>query len=177
MNELRLSKNDAIEAYKNGSTETREVLKKLFPNIRFCATITDRIDNWSDVMDALNIKQSNIDRLSKAVDSFTALSNRDKRCIKAFVKVLCIVRALNGKWELSERDCGLESYIHYIDKDCISSDAPIQPHDLYINTPCNESNWTSIPQLAFKTNELAVHAVTHFPDIWREYYNNYEQDM
>lgn len=177
MDELRLSKNDVIEAYKNGSTETKEVLKKLFPNIHFCATITDRIKNWSDVMDALNVKQSNIDKLTKAVDSFTALSNRDKRCIKAFVKVLCIARALNEEWELSERDYGLERYIHYIDKDCISSDTPIRPGNFYVNTSCNTSCWTSIPQLAFKTEKLAVHAVTHFADIWREYYNNYEQDM
>lgn len=177
MDELRLSKNDAIEAYKNGSTETREVLKKLFPNIRFSVAITDRIENWSDVMEALNIRQSNIDKLFKAVDSFTALSNRDKRCIKAFVKILCIVRTLNEGWELSERDYGLEKYIHYIKKDSISNDAPIQSRDLYVGHLYDNSFWTSIPQLAFKTDELAVHAVTHFPDIWREYYNNYEQDM
>jgi hypothetical protein len=33
-----------------------------------------------------------------------------------------------------------------------------------------------VPRLSFRTQELAEYAVLQFPDIWREYYNNYEQN-
>ena len=87
MEELKISKQNAIAAYVAGSEETKETLKKLFPDVDFSIKVTDRIKTWQDVMDALNMKESDINDMSKAINAFQVFNKRDKRCVKAFVKV------------------------------------------------------------------------------------------
>lgn len=185
MEELKISKQNAIAAYVAGSEETKETLKKLFPDVDFSIKVTDRIKTWQDVMDALNMKESDINDMSKAINAFQVFNKRDKRCVKAFVKVLCIVKALNEGWELTKETYDKHEcyFVYWIRKDGISGKHELQassncaPGFVYAIYGFGSSAWALVPRLAFKTLELAEYAVTQFPDIWREYYNNYEQDL
>ncbi len=185
MEELKISKQNAITAFKNGSDEVKEALKNLFPDVNFNIKVTDRIKTWKDVMDALNMKESDINKLCEAINAFTPFNKRDKRCIKAFAKVLCIVKALNEGLELTQETYENHEcyFVYWIRKDGIAGKAELQansgcaPGFVLADNGFGDAYWYVVPRLAFKTMELAEYAVTQFPDIWREYYNNYEQDL
>lgn len=185
MEELKISKQNAIIAFKNGSDEVKETLKNLFPDVNFNAKVTDRIKTWQDVMDALNIKESDIDNLTQAIRAFAPFNMHDKRCMRAFAKVLCIVKALNEGWELTKETYEKHEcyFVYWISKDGIAGKADLQassacaPGCVLAFYGFGDASWYVVPRLAFKTRELAEYAVTQFPQIWREYYNNYEQNL
>lgn len=185
MEELKIYKQNAIIAFKNGSDEVKETLKNLFPDVNFNAKVIDRIKTWQDVMNALNMNESDINKLAEAINAFSPFNKRDKRCIKAFAKVLCIVKALNEGWELTKETYDKHEcyFVYWVRKDGIAGKAELQassgcaPGYVDAGNGFGLAVWGFVPRLAFKTMELAEYAVTQFPDIWREYYNNYEQDL
>lgn len=179
---IEIQRKNVVNAYNKGSEETKQTLKHLFPNMDFNSDVRDRIKTWEDVCDELQISSDWEEGVTDAIASF-GFNNGEMKCALAHMKILAIAKALNEGWELTkEAEENNEGYgIYWMRRDGVRGDADFQfgsscaPGYVGAGHVFGDSVWDVVPRLSFKTRELAEYAVTQFPDIWREYYNNYEQ--
>ena len=181
---VEILKNNVISAYKSGSEEVKNMLSNLFPDMDFKGNIMDRIKTWQDVCNELNIPNDWENSLQIHIFDTFHFNEGEMKCAIAHMKILAIAKALNEDWELTkDAEDRQEGYgIYWIKRDGVRGDVDFQvgsacaPGFVNAYLVFGYSLWTLVPRLSFKTRELAEYAVTQFPEIWRDYYNNYEQN-
>lgn len=181
---IEILKSNVIAAYRSGSEEVKNMLTHLFPDMDFKGNVMDRIKTWKDVCNELNIPDDWENNLQLHVFDTFHFNEGEMKCAIAHMKILAIAKALNEGWELTkdaeEREEGYG--IYWIKRDGVRGDVDFQvgsycaPGYVAANYVFGDSGWVIVPRLSFRTQELAEYAVLQFPDIWREYYNNYEQN-
>lgn len=175
---------DVMSAYKSGNEEVKNMLTNLFPDMDFKANVMDRIKTWEDVCNELNIPNGWENDLALHIYDTFHFNEGEMKCAIAHMKILAIAKALNEGWKLTkdakERKEGYGVY--WVRRDGVRGDVDFQVSSDYylgyvrVTSSFGRMSWLFVPQLSFRTQELAEYAVLQFPDIWREYYNNYEQD-
>lgn len=181
-NVVEVSKSQLNAIYRAASTEVKDMMKNMFPNVVGFSVI-DRIKTWYDVCEELNINQESWDQMVNAMNAACPMTTGEAKCAIAHMKILMLAKVLNEGWELTkEAEDNQEGYgIYWLKRDGVRGDVDFQvrstcaPGFVFANTSFGSSIWGIVPRLSFKTRTLAEYAVLQFPDIWREYYNNYEQ--
>lgn len=181
---IEISKKDVIAAYKSGNEEVKNMLTNLFPDMDFKGNVMDRIKTWDDVCEELDISTGWEDDLRNKIQDVFHLDEGEMKCAMAHLKILSIAKALNEGWKLTkEAKEHEEGYgVYWIRRDGARGDVDFQvsaaccPGYVDATYSFGSAGWYFVPQLSFRTRKLAEYAVLQFPDIWREYYNNYEQD-
>ena len=181
---IEIQKSNVIAAYRAGNEDVKNMLANLFPDLNFKENVMDRIKTWEDVCDELKIPDDWENNLQLHIFDTFHFNEGEMKCAIAHMKILAIAKALNEGWELT-KDAGEreEGYgIYWIKRDGVRGDVDFQvgasyaPGYVYADYVFGYSYWYLVPRLSFRTQELAEYAVLQFPDIWREYYNNYEQN-
>lgn len=181
---IEISKKDVIAAYKSGNEEVKNMLTNLFPGMDFKGNVMDRIKTWEDVCNKLNIPNGWENDLALHIYDTFHFNEEEMKCAIAHMKILAIAKALNEGWKLTkDAEERKEGYgVYWVRRDGIRGDVDFQvsaaccPGFVLASHSFRSANWYFVPRLSFRTRELAEYAVLQFPDIWREYYNNYEQD-
>ena len=181
-NVVEVSKSQLNAIYRAVSTEVKDMMKNMFPNVVGLSAM-DRIKTWQDVCEELNINQESWNQMVNAMYAACPMTTGEAKCVIAHMKVLMIAKVLNEGWELTkEAEDNSEGYgIYWLKRDGVRGDVAFQassdcaPGVVLAGPSFGDSAWTVVPRLSFKTRALAEYAVLQFPDIWREYYNNYEQ--
>lgn len=181
-NVVEVSKSQLNAIYRAASTEVKDMMKNMFPNVVGFSVI-DRIKTWYDVCEELNINQESWDQMVNAMNAACPMTTGEAKCAIAHMKILMLAKVLNEGWELTkEAEDNQEGYgIYWLKRDGVRGDVDFQvrsycaPGFVYASYSFGYSSWLLVPPLSFKTRTLAEYAVLQFPDIWREYYNNYEQ--
>lgn len=179
-NYLKIEKSKLIEVYCTGTKDVKTCIESLFPEV---INPMEYIKTWEDVMQATGLGENEYKAICDALHN-SCLSHKEAVCAIAHFKIMCIVRALNNGWTLTkEAEKRQEGYgIYWLKRDGVRGDVDFQagsycaPGYVCAGNSFGDSNWGIVPRLSFKTKALAEYAVTQFPDIWREYYNNYEQN-
>lgn len=181
---IEIQKSNVIAAYRAGNEDVKNMLANLFPDLNFKENVMDRIKTWEDVCDELDISTGWEDNLKQYTQDVFHFNEGEMKCAIAHMKILAIAKALNEGWELTkdaeEREEGYG--IYWIKRDGVRGDVDFQagsgcaPGYVPAYASFGLSVWRIVPRLSFRTQELAEYAVLQFPDIWREYYNNYEQN-
>lgn len=181
-NVVEVQRNQLYTIYRAGSENVKKMMKHMFPEVITDSTM-DRIKTWDDVCAELDINQESWDQMVMAMKVACPMSEGETKCAVAHMKVLMLAKALNDGWELTkEAEDNSEGYgIYWLKRDGVRGEVDFQagsvcaPGCVRANLSFGYSLWAFVPRLSFKTRELAEYAVLQFPDIWREYYNNYEQ--
>lgn len=181
---VEIQKSNVIAAYRAGNEDVKNMLANLFPDLNFKENVMDRIKTWEDVCDELKIPDDWENNLQLHIFGTFHFNEGEIKCAIAHMKILAIAKALNEGWELTkEAEEREEGYgIYWIKRDGVRGDVDFQvgsacaPGCVGARHVFGLSYWPLVPRLSFKTQELAEYAVLQFPDIWREYYNNYEQN-
>lgn len=189
--EIKISQENALNAYNNASAEGKELLEHLLGKEVFMPKdITERIKTFDDVL-------HEVSRLAEAGDDDAAdlladyESNSDNIMMKetvAYMKLCLIASALNEGWkpkfttneyrwfpwfklftqkELDDMDDEKKSRV------LLRSIGNASPYGgvAYVNSDYGPSNTNAYlgSRLAFKTQELAKYAGKQFLDIWADY--------
>lgn len=181
---IEIQKSNVIAAYRAGNEDVKNMLANLFPDLNFKENVMDRIKTWEDVCDELKIPDDWENNLQLHIFDTFHFNEGEMKCAIAHMKILAIAKALNEGWELTkDAEDREEGYgIYWIKRDGVRGDVDFQvgsscaPGCVNALSVFGRSRWGIVPLLSFKTRELAEYAVLQFPDIWREYYNNYEQN-
>lgn len=181
-NVVEVQKSQLYAIYRAGSENVKEMMKDMFPNV-IGASAMERIKTWQDVCAELGIEQETWNQMVTAMKTACPMSEGETKCAVAHMKVLMLAKALNDGWELTkEAEDNSEGYgIYWLKRDGVRGEVDFQassfcaPGFVYAHCSFGDSAWGFVPRLSFKTRELAEYAVLQFPDIWRDYYNNYEQ--
>ena len=181
-NVVEVSKSQLNAIYRAASTDVKDMMKNMFPNVVGLSAM-DRIKTWQDVCEELNINQESWNQMVNARYAACPMTTGEAKCAIAHMKVLMIAKVLNEGWELTkEAEDNSEGYgIYWLKRDGVRGDVDFQassicaPGFVGATISFGYSSWDVVPRLSFKTRALAEYAVLQFPDIWREYYNNYEQ--
>ena len=189
--EIKISQENALNAYNNASAEGKELLEHLLGKEVFMPKdITERIKTFDDVLHEVN-------RLAEAGDEDAAIlladyeSNADNIKMKetvAYMKLCLIASALNEGWkpqfttneyrwfpwfelftqkELDDMDDEKKSRV--VLRSC--ADANTNGGVAFV-VAGYDSSYTDASygsRLAFKTQELAKYAGKQFLDIWADY--------
>lgn len=181
-NVVEVTRNQLNAIYRAASTEVKDMMKNMFPN-DVGHSVIDRIKTWYDVCEELNIDQEAWDQMVNAMKAACPMTTGEAKCAIAHMKALMLAKVLNEGWELTkEAEDNQEGYgIYWLKRDGVRGDVDFQVRSLCApgfvgaDGSFGGSAWGVVPRLSFKTRVLAEYAVLQFPDIWREYYNNYEQ--
>lgn len=181
---IEIQKSNVMAAYRAGNEDVKNMLANLFPDLNFKENVMDRIKTWEDVCDELKIPDDWENNLQLHIFDTFHFNEGEMKCAIAHMKILAIAKALNEGWELTkDAEDREEGYgIYWIKRDGVRGDVDFQagslcaPGSVYANSSFGSSYWYFVPRLSFRTQELAEYAVLQFPDIRREYYNNYEQN-
>ena len=181
-NVVEVTRNQLNAIYRAASIEVKDMMKNMFPNV-VGHSVIDRIKTWYDVCEELNIDQKAWDQMVNAMNAACPMTTGEAKCAIAHMKVLMLAKVLNEGWELTkEAEDNQEGYgIYWLKRDGVRGDVDFQvrsacaPGYVVAGNSFGVSAWYFVPRLSFKTRVLAEYAVLQFPDIWREYYNNYEQ--
>ena len=189
--EIKISQENALNAYNNASAEGKELLEHLLGKEVFMPKdITERIKTFDDVLHEVN-------RLAEAGDEDAAIlladyeSNADNIKMKetvAYMKLCLIASALNEGWkpqfttneyrwfpwfelftqkELDDMDDEKKSRV--VLRSCFGAHSygGVAFVDAYFDSSYAYTSFGS--RLAFKTQELAKYAGKQFLDIWADY--------
>jgi len=190
-NEIKISQENALNAYNNASAEGKELLEHLLGKEVFMPKdITERIKTFDDVLHEVN-------RLAEAGDEDAAdlladyESNADNIKMKetvAYMKLCLIAYALNEGWkpqfttneyrwfpwfrlftqkELDNMDDEKKSRV--VDRSSNGANPDGGVASVISNGDPSFSHAGIGTRLAFKTQELAKYAGKQFLDIWSDY--------
>lgn len=189
--EIKISEENALNAYNNASAEGKELLEHLLGKELFIPKdITKRIKTFEDARNELN-------RRAEAGDEDAAQlladyeSNADNIKIKetvAYMQLCIIAAALNEGWkpqfttdeyryfpwfcfytqkEIDEMDEEEKSRVVRRSDDYASTDGGVA--DVIADYDSSDASTGIGSRLAFKTRELAEYAGKQFLDIWTDY--------
>ena len=158
MSELKIKKPNALTAYKNADTKGKKLLEELLGKENLVPDkVTDRIKTFEDACAELNIVPSEIDRnvLCEALPD-------DQNSLRAYAKLIIIVRALNEGWEPNWSDDNEYKYMPWF-KHKSGFGLSYLVYDRWATLTVVGS------RLCYKSRELAEYAGTQFADIYNDY--------
>ena len=92
METLQITKEQAIEAYKIATPDTKKVLEKLFKKETFITDIRDRVKSYEDACELLGLTPLTLEQ-------FSFLPEKDREYHYHDHRMVIITRALNEGWE------------------------------------------------------------------------------
>ena len=150
--ELKVEKENAIKAWKEGNAETKKALENLYGKEVFNMKITDRVKTFEDAYEIAGKPQK---------PDFNVFSVADRSFFENMWKMSIITMVLNEGWEPDWDNDNESKYYPYfymspsgfafVDADGGSSGA---------RAGCGS-------RLRFRTSELARYAGEQFVDIWK----------
>lgn len=154
--ELKIQKQNAIDAYNGADANGKAMLTKLFPNVVLTGKITDYIKTFADARALINPDAD----LSALID----YSGNDPLMIsaQAYAKMAIIAAALNEGWQ---PDWSNRNQIKWV---------PWFEHKSGFGLSLNGvAYWDAYTccgsRLCYKTKELAHYAATQFADIYNDF--------
>ena len=156
MKTLRISKEKALELYKNGSDELKTVLEESFGKKFFQRNITDRIKTYEDACVELGISPLNEAKLIEL-----GLTKHDI----AYQKLATIVKALNEGWKPDVCNSNIHRWYPWFKPN--SSPSSFAFHVSYYGHTF--ANAGSGSRLCLKSNELSDYCGRQFIDLWKQF--------
>ena len=147
---LEILESNAIEAYKNTNAAGKILLQHLFGKKAFQVDVKERIKTMDDVYAEFNIEKEAFEK------SFIFPEDLDA------AKIRLITKAFNEGWEPDWTNSKQYKYFPWFD---LSSGVGFSRSD------CDYWRTVSVvgSRLAFKSSDLALHAVKQFPTEFENY--------
>jgi hypothetical protein len=185
-----------IDAYKKGTTEERNCLRRLFPelisNSRELKSVTERVRTFYDALDELGEEHPYVKMWNNAYHGGTDWgADRDIADVVAYLKLRIITAALNEGWNptYNQKDEQWYPYFSFYSEDelkCLKCQKDLELKAIYSipgyeaetdyivymgeNSYCNESDMCLNSHLCFKSEELANYCAEQFIDIYADYF-------
>lgn len=153
---IGLSIEKARELYKTGDDTFKAFLEENFDKKELCNKIIDRIQNWQDILDELNIDESFLPYKG------SKLTNEEKS-INAQAKLFKIVQVYNEGEKLKWNDTSQYKYTPY--KYFSGCSWVVASGDLWYGTLGFSSG------LYYKSSELSKNAYNKFKDVYEDFWN------
>lgn len=158
MDNLTITKNNAISAYKKADAKTKKLLEELFGKDKlFPEKVTDRIKTFEDACCELNIHHTEIERNVQC----EALPD-DQDSLRAYAKLIIIARALNEGWVPDWTNSSEYKYYPYFTHKSgfglSYGDFAVWLTNAYVGS-----------RLCFKSRDLAEYAAKQFADIYNDF--------
>mgnify|MGYP001354057252 CR=1 FL=1 len=150
--ELKVEKENAIKAWKEGNAETKKVLENLYGKEVFNMKITDRVKTFEDAYEIAGKPQK---------PDFNVFSVADRSFFEHMWKMTIITKALNEDWEPDWDNTDEPKYYPYFSM----SPSGFGFRGAYHDFACAPAGCGS--RLRFRTSELARYAGEQFVDIWK----------
>ncbi len=156
MEPLKITKENALKAYNNGSSDVKSVLENLLGKETFTPKdITDRVKTFEDACNILGKDPGDLIP-GEAV-------SQDSNSIVAYRKLIIIARALNEGWVPDWENDSQYKYYPWFD---LSSGSGLSYHDYAYR----DSYSTVGSRLCFKSRQLAEYAGKQFLDIYKDFF-------
>lgn len=150
--ELKVEKENAIKAWREGNAETKKALENLYGKEVFNMKITDRVKTFEDAYEIAGKPQK---------PDFNVFSVADRSFFENMWKMSIIVKVLNEDWEADWDNSDEPKYYPYFYMSP-SGFAFLATTDGSTNAGAGCGS-----RLRFRTNELARYAGEQFLDIWK----------
>ena len=155
MDNLTITKENALKAYQEGCPDVKKVLSNLFGDKTFVSEkITDRIKTYEDACDILGLGKDNQVKVSHDM-------SKDEKSIKAYAKLIVVIRALNEGWEPDWDNSSQYKYYNYWD---------MRKGFSFFGVAYDWTFTAVGSRLCFKTEELSKYAAKQFEQLYREFY-------
>ena len=152
MQNLQITKENALKAYNAGCSDVKKVLENLFGKASFVPeNITDRVKSFEDACTVLGVRP---------VDVLNASDNTDDA---AYKKLKVIAKALNEDWTPNWKDGDEYKYYPWFD---LSSGSGLS----FFTVVGRYTISTVGSRLCFKSRELAEYAGKQFIDIYTSFF-------
>lgn len=189
--EIKISEENALNAYKNASPEGKELLEHLLGKDLFKPKdIMERIKTFDDALQELNTKALSGDETAAILlaDYESNADNIKNPQILAYMRLAIIAYALNEGWEPKFTTDEYRYYpwfCLYTQKEIDEMDEEdkgrvlgrsLHSANAYAGVACSDTDGASAHsyayyggRLCFKTRDLAEYAGKQFLDIWAEF--------
>ena len=150
--ELKVEKENAIKAWREGNAETKKALENLYGKEVFNMKITDRVKTFEDAYEIAGKPQK---------PDFNVFSVADRSFFENMWKMSIIVKVLNEDWEADWDNSDEPKYYPYF---------YMSPSGFaFFGTDYDYTGAVAGcgSRLRFRTNELARYAGEQFLDIWK----------
>lgn len=182
---ITISKQDLLKAYREAEPSQKEFMKQLFGADTFASSVMKRVKTFQDAVNELGDDNPFVEQYNMLYSEFGAKMDAD---IIAYLKLRIIAAALNEGWEpqFTEDEYRYYPYFYLITKEayeqlsdedkrrCVgrsSGDANADGGLVCAGTfnGSASSDTSDGVRLAFKTRELAEYAGKQFIDIWADF--------
>lgn len=150
--ELKVEKENAIKAWKEGNAETNKALENLYGKEVFNMKITDRVKTFEDAYEIAGRPQK---------PDFNVFSVADRSFFENMWKMSIIVKVLNEDWEADWDNDNEYKYCPYF---------YMSPSGFAFDDTVDDLTLACAgcgSRLRFRTSELARYAGEQFLDIWK----------
>ena len=150
--ELKVEKENAIKAWKEGNAETKKALENLYGKEVFNMKITDRVKTFEDAYEIAGKPQK---------PDFKVFSVADRSFFENMWKMSIITMVLNEGWTADWDNDNESKYYPYFYM------SPSGFAFLGTLRGCSHARAGCGSRLRFRTSELARYAGEQFVDIWK----------
>lgn len=150
--ELKVEKENAIKAWKEGNAETKKVLENLYGKEVFNMKITDRVKTFEDAYEIAGRLQ---------IPNFNVFPVAERSFFENMWKMTIITKVLNEGWEPDWDNSDEPKYYPYF----YMSPSGFAFYVASDGCTCAAAGCGS--RLRFRTSELARYAGEQFVDIWK----------
>ncbi len=149
---LEITKQEAVNLYSEAAPALKSIFESTFGVETFKPKkITDKIKTFEDVESYLG----------RVVVPYANAYTAEEKCANALVKLLQVAKVLNEGWVPNWGNASEYKYYPYLYK---GSGSSVSAYCRYWST------FRDCPSgLAFKTSELALHAIENFRDLYNDY--------
>lgn len=150
--ELKVEKENAIKAWKEGNAETKKALENLYGKEVFNMKITDRVKTFEDAYEIAGKPQK---------PDFNVCSVADRSFFENIWKMSIITMVLNEGWTADWDNDNESKYYPYF---------YMSPSGFAFDVTCYDCTHALAgggSRLCFRTSELARYAGEQFVDIWK----------
>ncbi len=188
---ITISKQDLLKAYREAEPSQKEFMKKLFGADKFPSNVMERVKTFQDAINELGDDNPLVQQFVCVCNiAFNNSSVKFDADIIAYLKLRIIAAALNEGWEpqFTEDEYRYYPYFYFYTKEeyeqlsdedkgrCVGRSAYVAGADgglVYANADDDSSHSYSSThvgvRLAFRTSELAEYAGKQFLDIWADF--------
>lgn len=167
MEEVKIKKENIIQAYKEGSEEVKKALVKLTAGKVDIVPkdATGRIKSFEDACEILGIKSHQDAHKILGLKPYPFDGFPISECVDPYLKLMIIAKALNDDWQPDWNDENQKKWQPYFAWDKEKQDFG------FSNTYCDSTNTDVGSRLCFKLRELAEYAGRQFENIFAETLN------
>lgn len=158
MQTVKISKANALKAYKKADKQGKQMLSELLEGeVNFSGKVTDQVKTFEDALEIVGVKDE--DNISKMF-IYNGI-NKDMIALQAHAKLIIIARALNNGWVPDWNNSSQYKYYPYFN---------MQSGFGFSNTGYvwASTHSTGGSRLCFETEELAEYAGKQFTSIYKD---------